>query len=218
MGVTPLAVVDLECTGLHPSWDRIVEIAVVRLTPSGDIENTWSTLVNPQRDPGPTFAHGLVATDLVEAPLFSDVVDELEQRLDGAVLAAHNCNFDCAFLRYEFARLERHVPQWPQMCTVRMANHLGRAAQARSRSLVDLCALEGIPHPPGVHTALGDATATARLLRAYLRYAARWGYDYPNLGVQPLHLPPSAAKASGDTAKVSSGDTFAVTRSTPRVI
>lgn len=208
LGVTPLAVVDLECTGLHPSWDRIVEIAVIRLTPSGDIENTWSTLVNPQRDPGPTFAHGLVATDLAEAPLFSDVADELEQRLDGAVLAAHNSNFDCAFLRYEFARLERQVPHWPQLCTTRVANRLGRATQARSRSLVDLCALEGIPHPPGVHTALGDATATAQLLRVYLYYAVRYGYGFPDLGVRPLQLPPRCAPVSE----------AGVTRSTPRVI
>jgi DNA polymerase III epsilon subunit-like protein len=199
LGVTPLAVVDLECTGLHPSWDRIVEIAVVRLTPSGDIENTWSTLVNPQRDPGPTFAHGLVATDLVKAPLFSDIADELEQRVDGAVLAAHNVNFDFNFLRFEFARLERYVPQWPQLCTVRAANRLGRATQARSRSLVDLCALEGIPHPPGAHTALGDATATARLVRVYLHYAARFGFDYPDLGVRPVRLPVSHAPAVGAT-------------------
>ncbi|HZL03993.1 MAG TPA: exonuclease domain-containing protein, partial [Coriobacteriia bacterium] len=43
------AVVDVETTGLRPSWhDRIVEIAVVQVAPDGVVEATWSTLVNPQ--------------------------------------------------------------------------------------------------------------------------------------------------------------------------
>lgn len=217
LGVTPLVVVDLETTSLRPSHGRVVEIAVIRLAPDGTLIDSWDTLINPQCDAGPTHAHGISGEHLVKAPLFADVADELAVRLDGAIVTAHNVNFDFNFLRFEYLRLGQLVPSWPLCCTVRLANRLGRATQARSRSLVDLCALEGIPHPPGVHTALGDATATARLLRVYMHYAARWGYDYPDLGVQPLHLPPSAAKASGGTAKVSPGDTIAVTRSTPRV-
>jgi DNA polymerase III epsilon subunit-like protein len=199
LGVTPIAVIDLETTSLRPSQGRVVEIAVIRLAPDGTLIDTWDTLINPQCDAGPTHAHGITSEHLVKAPLFADVADELAVRLDGAIVTAHNINFDFNFLRFEYLRLGQLVPSWPLLCTVRLANRLGRATQARSRSLVDLCALEGIPHPPGVHTALGDATATARLVRVYLHYAARFGFDYPDLGVRPVRLPVSHAPVVGAT-------------------
>ena len=48
------AVVDLETTGLFPGGqDRIIEIAVVLTDRTGEVEETWWTLVNPERDLGP---------------------------------------------------------------------------------------------------------------------------------------------------------------------
>lgn len=48
------AVVDLETTGLFPGGqDRIIEIAVVLTDRTGEVEETWCTLVNPERDLGP---------------------------------------------------------------------------------------------------------------------------------------------------------------------
>lgn len=205
LGVSPFAVIDLETTGLKPSQDRIVEIAVVRLNPNGVILDSWETLVNPRRDPGPTFAHGLTSEDLAAAPLFMTIADEITQRLDGAVVAAHNVNFDYNFLKYEYGRIGRYVPAWPCLCTVRMAQALRRVVH--SKKLVDLCAQEGIavaygplpePLPEGIarqggHSALGDAMATARLLAVYLRYAAAAGLGLPEVGARPLVFPDPVA-------------------------
>ena len=56
----PIAVVDLETTGLWPQRsDRIIEIAVVRMNPDGTIHSEFETLVNPKRDLGPTYIHGI---------------------------------------------------------------------------------------------------------------------------------------------------------------
>ena len=82
------AVVDLETTGLRPSWhDRIVEIGIVLLDPDGEQEVTWETLVNPQRDLGPQEVHGIAAADVLAAPTFADVagpVADLRAELDRA--------------------------------------------------------------------------------------------------------------------------------------
>ena len=43
------AVVDLETTGLS-NLDRIVEIGVVLLRPDLTVEDTWETLIQPERD------------------------------------------------------------------------------------------------------------------------------------------------------------------------
>jgi DNA polymerase-3 subunit epsilon len=45
------AVIDLEVTGVHAArHDRVLEIAVVHVAADGEIEGSWQTLVNPERD------------------------------------------------------------------------------------------------------------------------------------------------------------------------
>ena len=47
------AVVDLETTGFSPLvGDRIVEVAIIRVAPSGEWTDEYVTLVNPKRDVG----------------------------------------------------------------------------------------------------------------------------------------------------------------------
>ena len=187
LGVTPCAVLDCESTGLSPSRDRVVELAVVRLAPDGELVSTWDSLVDPERDPGPTHAHGLTSADLHGAPVFADIAPELAEQLDGAVVCAHNVNFDSSFLRYEFWRLGYFAPRYPLLDTVRAAYRLGRIAPGGSRRLDHLCAQEGI-RIQGAHSALGDATATAALVRVYLHLAAARGWDFADLAVAPLAL------------------------------
>jgi DNA polymerase III epsilon subunit-like protein len=61
LGLTrPVAVVDVETTGLHPGYHhRVIEVAVVTLEPDGRRDG-WSTLVNPERDLGPQESTGCV--------------------------------------------------------------------------------------------------------------------------------------------------------------
>lgn len=63
------AVVDVETTGLFPGGsDRILEIAVHRVRADGEVLDEYSTLVNPNRDVGPTHLHGIAAGDVIHAP------------------------------------------------------------------------------------------------------------------------------------------------------
>jgi DNA polymerase III epsilon subunit-like protein len=52
-GAAAFAVVDLETTGLYPSKDRVVEIAVIQLNSNLEITGEFCTLIDPARDVGP---------------------------------------------------------------------------------------------------------------------------------------------------------------------
>jgi DNA polymerase III epsilon subunit-like protein len=61
------AVLDFETTGLFPGGhDRMIEVAIVHVTPDGEIEGHWDTLVNPGRDLGKQAIHhiGPATTEL----------------------------------------------------------------------------------------------------------------------------------------------------------
>lgn len=90
---TSFAVLDVETTGFSPlNGDRIVEVAVVRLGADGTEE--YVTLVNPLRDVGPAHIHGLTADDVASAPMFQEIVGDVLEIMNGAVL-----NFVRAFRR-----------------------------------------------------------------------------------------------------------------------
>jgi len=102
------AVIDLETTGLAPSYGhRIIEIGIVHVTPDGEVEQTFETVVNPNRDLGPVHIHRLRGADMDGAPSFADVAGDLADRLQGRVVVAHNASFEARFLHAEFERLQR---------------------------------------------------------------------------------------------------------------
>jgi hypothetical protein len=142
-------------------------------------------VIDPQCDPGPTHIHGLSSGQLAGAPRFADIADELAAQLDGAVVVAHNARFDMSFLDAEFLRAGREPPLWPLLCTLAMADFLGSDG---ARRLQDCCAAEGII-AERTHEALADATATAHLLRVYLRRALQRGLDLEAMGCEPLEIP-----------------------------
>ncbi len=160
------AVIDLETTGLSPgAHERIVEIAVVHTDENGTITGEWETLVNPQRHVGAEHIHGIRAVDLIDAPSFADIADDIVDLLGGRVIVAHNARFDRGFLAAEFGRTPLALPDdAPTLCTMQLARELIPGA---GRSLADCCAAFDIPIE-NAHRALVDAHATAELLGGYI--------------------------------------------------
>jgi DNA polymerase-3 subunit epsilon len=155
------AVIDVETTGLRWKGDRVIEVAVVRLDASGNVLSEFSTLVDPERNPGATHIHGLSAEDLEGAPRFAQVLGELIRHLDGAVIVGHNVMFDISFLREELLRTGMTVPMFPFLCTRDLTQvvfpKLGEyrlAACCRAFKII-----QGTEHQ-----ALEDARATAKWL------------------------------------------------------
>ena len=162
------AVIDTETTGLFPgNHDRIAEIAVITLDREGTILDRWETLINPERDLGKQSIHGIRAKDILKAPLFGDIADELDWRLSGTIVVGHNLGFDARFLDAEFQRAGLKLPEYylPRgLCTMRMAHEYLPGA---SRSLQDCCDSFGIDLRHA-HSAGDDAEATAVLLSRYM--------------------------------------------------
>ena len=158
-------VMDVETTGLSASNHRVVEVALVTADPTGRVLDEWSTRLNPEGPVGATHIHGITDADVAGAPLFADVLDEMNRRLAGAALVAHNARFDLAFLRAEYARARWRLPYVPALCTLDASHH--HLPHLARRRLVDCC--EAVGHPlRHAHSALGDAHATAALLAHYL--------------------------------------------------
>ncbi|MFD7923190.1 DEDDh family exonuclease [Streptomyces sp. NPDC059740] len=176
------AVVDVETTGLARD-DRIVSAAVYRLDARGEVEDHWYTLVNPRRDPGPVWIHGLTTEMLADAPDFRDVAQELSRRLAGRVLVAHNAVFDWSMIAREYARAEVEAPVRQRLCTIALAKEL--ALPLPNHKLESLAAHYGVVQQRA-HHALDDARVLAEAFRPSLHHAARVGARLPLLACQPL--------------------------------
>ena len=173
----PFAVLDVETTGLSPARDRVIEIAVIRCAPDGSVIDEWSTLVDPGRDPGPTHIHGISAADLRGAPSFAEIAGELDDRIAGAMVAAHNLSFDAGFLRAEYTRAGLEAPDQASICTLQLARVTLSGTGGFSLAA---CAAElGIDHP-NAHRALADTRVTASVLHAMIQLL------HPSIDQDPL--------------------------------
>jgi len=61
---------------------------------------------------------GLTQDDVADAPVFAEVLPELNRRLSKSAVAAHNARFDLAFLRHEYRRAGWNLPFVPALCTL----------------------------------------------------------------------------------------------------
>jgi len=155
------AVVDVETTGLSPMIDRVVEVGVVVTDRWGNVQLEYETLVNPDRDVGPTSIHGLTATMVSRAPRFAEIAGDLLNALSGSVWVGHNLPFDFRFLAAEYGRLGFAVPDVPRLCTMRLYRWVGPAIE--SHKLNRVCEACGVSLE-GSHCAITDARATSQVL------------------------------------------------------
>ncbi|MCE2712231.1 MAG: 3'-5' exonuclease [Cryomorphaceae bacterium] len=102
----PLAVFDLETTGINITKDRIVEIAIIRLEVDGS-ETSFCKRVNPSI-PIPseiTAIIGITDADVANEPKFEEIADEVVAFIGNADLAGYNSNkFDIPVLAEELMR------------------------------------------------------------------------------------------------------------------
>jgi DNA polymerase-3 subunit epsilon len=173
------AVLDFETTGLAADGgDRVIEIAVVLVSPDGDITDRWETLINPERDTGPTHIHGIYPADVRNIQTFDQALAGLTARLRGRVFVAHNASFDSRFLRAELlaADVISPIDAHNSLCTMILSKTF---LSIESKTLAACCAASGITLNDA-HRASADALATAQLLGSYIRQNPEWdGWGAP---------------------------------------
>lgn len=153
----PLAVIDLEMTGLDTQVDRVCEIAVLRVE-GGEVVSRFQSLIRPpvRVRPSARKVHGITDAMLAEAPPFAAVEAQLRALLDGAVVVSHNVGFDLGYLLREFAELGVEWAHPVTLDTLTIARRLFRF----SRNNLATVAAELDLTVGDAHRAMADAQMT----------------------------------------------------------
>lgn len=162
----PLAVFDLEATGLDVTNDRIVEIAILRIDVDGTTRE-YSRRVNPQI-PIPeeiSLIHGIYDKDVENERTFSELAPEIADFLGDADLAGYNSNkFDIPMLAEEFLRTG-HPFDISARKSVDVQNIFHKMEQ---RTLVAAYAFYCQKELNNAHQAMADVVATWEVFQAQL--------------------------------------------------
>ncbi|MEZ4239324.1 MAG: exonuclease domain-containing protein [Myxococcota bacterium] len=156
----PIAVLDLEMTGLSPAGDRVCEIAVVRGA-GGEVDREYQTLVRPgvPMSVGALQCTGITDAMLLGAPFFAEIAGDVVDAVRSSVVVAHNADFDLGFLHREFDGTPVVLPPPVTLDTLLMARRL---FAFRRNGMLDCCRELGV-EVAGAHRALSDARATFAL-------------------------------------------------------
>ena len=121
---TKLAFVDIETTGMRSTYDRIIEIGILRVE-DNKLVKTFQSLINPQTylPKEITGLTGIRPEQLENAPTFRSIKDEIMETLADCTFVAHNVRFDYAFLKHELLR-ENVTFSAKHFCTVRLSRLL----------------------------------------------------------------------------------------------
>lgn len=102
----PLCFFDLETTGTNITHDRIIEIAVIKVMPNGDIHRKHN-LLNPTIPipPESSVFHGIYDEDVKDKPTFKEVAKDYARFMEGADLCGFSIlKMDVPMLVEEFLR------------------------------------------------------------------------------------------------------------------
>jgi DNA polymerase III subunit epsilon len=102
----PLCIFDIETTGTSITKDRILEIAIIKLMPNGEMQRKCHVL-NPTIPipPESTLFHGLTDEDVKDKPTFKEVAREYAKFLEGADIGGFSVlKLDVPILVEEFLR------------------------------------------------------------------------------------------------------------------
>jgi DNA polymerase-3 subunit epsilon len=162
----PLIFLDLETTGLRVGLDRIIELAIIRLSPNGDVTERVRRF-NPEMPipPEATAVHGITDEDVATERPFAARARSLLKLLDPSDLVGFNLRrFDLPMLLSEFQRA-------------------GLPFDVRNRRIIDVQMIFHREEPRDLaaavrfylgreledaHSALADIRATAAVLSAQL--------------------------------------------------
>ena len=167
-------VFDIETTGFSPLVNKIIEIGAVKVE-KGNITERFSTFVNPEV-PIPFHIENLtgIKDDMViTAPVIAEVMPEFLAFCDGAVMVAHNADFDMSFIKYNCDRLS--IPyDFTIADTVAMARML---LPNLNRFKLDTVARALNISLENHHRAVDDAACTAEIFEKFVKMLADRGIN-----------------------------------------
>jgi len=177
----PLVIVDFETTGIHVNFDRIVQIGVVKVKPSGEV-TTWKTLVDPQI-PIPKEASDVhhITNEVVKGqPTFREIAPKFLAGIDGCDFCGYNlARFDLKLLEVEVKRVGLEVPTSSKVVDVFRIYQ-----KIRPRNLSECYRDLTGKDFPDAHDALADCKVTLECLETIL---TKHSEAYPLNTVDEIH-------------------------------
>lgn len=162
----PIVFLDLETTGISVASDRIVEIALLKVSPNGT-EEEMLMRINPEM-PIPENSsriHGIFDEDVKNEPTFREVAKKVASFIEGCDLAGFNSNrFDIPLLAEEFLRSGVDIDlKKRKFVDVQTIFH-----KMEKRTLVAAYKLYCNKDLTDAHSAMADTKATYEVLKAQL--------------------------------------------------
>ncbi len=162
----PLAIFDIESTGINPRLDRIIDLAFVIMFPDGRREQ-HTFRVNPEI-PIPaeaTAIHHITNADVADALPFRKVAGRILELIAGCDLGGFNViRFDIPMLVEEFARAG-YAFNPEERCVVDVQRIFHKKEPRNLEAALAFYCNQ--PHPDA-HGALADTLATVAVLEAQL--------------------------------------------------
>ena len=177
----PIVFFDIEATGTDPVADRILELSVVRVLPSGIIEPARTWRIDPQvKIPAEASEiHGIKNADLAGAPRFVDVAADIASAFTGADLAGFSISrFDVRILQAELVRAGRTL----EVSRTRIVDAQVIYHQREPRNLAAALKFYRDRELVDAHGAEADTVASLEVFAGQLER-----YDDLPLGIDDLH-------------------------------
>nr|WP_219914556.1 PolC-type DNA polymerase III [Thalassobacillus sp. CUG 92003] len=168
-------VYDVETTGLSAVYDKIIELAAVKIK-QGEIIDRFESFANPHHPLSQTTIELTGITDdmVKDAPEIGDVLEDFNTWMEDGILVAHNASFDMGFLNAGFKQIGIGKATNPVIDTLELARFL--VPELKNHRLNTLCKhfdIELTQH----HRAIYDAEATGYLLWKLVKRAMERGID-----------------------------------------
>lgn len=184
-------VFDLETTGFSPDKNKIIEIGAVKVE-RGAITERFSTFVNPEV-PIPFHIEELtsIRDDMVmDAPKIEEILPQFLEFCEGAIMVAHNAEFDMSFIRKNCER-QQLTAEFTVIDTVALARmllpHLNRFKLDTVAKALGI----SLDHH---HRAVDDAACTAEIFVKFIQMLK-------DRGMQTLDEVNRMGQASAETIK-----------------
>ena len=170
-------VFDLETTGISAAKQKIIEIGAVKVE-NGQIVDRFSTFVNPMR-PIPFSIEQLTGINdgmVLDAPVIDTILPEFMKFCEGAVMVAHNADFDMGFIKLNCK--QQGIPcDFTYVDTVGLARYflpgLGKVTLDKVAKAV------GAPLN-NHHRAVDDAECTAHIFLKFMEMIREKGFKTLN--------------------------------------
>ncbi|MBG9988131.1 PolC-type DNA polymerase III [Aerococcaceae bacterium DSM 111176] len=162
-------VFDVETTGLSSVYDKMIELAAVKMR-GGEVIDTFETFINPNQKISAftTELTSITNAQVEAAPQEAPVMEDFYKFSEGSILVAHNASFDIGFINKAYERIGKEPTSLPVIDTLELSRTVN--PDLKSHRLNTLAKRYGVSLDQH-HRAVYDSEATGYLMLKLLDQA-----------------------------------------------